>query len=179
MDQDRRPDHRPHLPLLLTHLWTGTLADVGRQVLIGRQELSPPRLGVAAVTPGDVGGEISCHPSEPDAGAGYRGPGRRRGSASSAASERCSPHSRASAACLRAASPRALRRSARSGCWLASQSIVAAILSSVLASASATSTTLAWRLCENSCTLWASRSSVFGLITRSSLAVMKPSSRSA
>jgi transposase len=25
MDQDRRPDHRPHLPLLLTHLRTGTL----------------------------------------------------------------------------------------------------------------------------------------------------------
>src|ERR1039457_2445764 len=28
VDQDRRPDHRPHLPLLLTHLRTGTLADV-------------------------------------------------------------------------------------------------------------------------------------------------------
>src|SRR5712691_8255355 len=27
MDQDRRPDHRPHLPLLLTHLRTGTLGD--------------------------------------------------------------------------------------------------------------------------------------------------------
>jgi transposase len=26
MDQDRRPDHRPYLPLLLTHLRTGTLA---------------------------------------------------------------------------------------------------------------------------------------------------------
>src|ERR1022692_4706677 len=26
VDQDRRPDHRPHLPLLLTHLRTGTLA---------------------------------------------------------------------------------------------------------------------------------------------------------
>ena len=25
VDQDRRPDHRPHLPLLLTHLRTGTL----------------------------------------------------------------------------------------------------------------------------------------------------------
>ena len=27
VDQDRRPDHRPQLPLLLTHLKTGTLAD--------------------------------------------------------------------------------------------------------------------------------------------------------
>ena len=27
VDQDRRPDHRPHLPLLLTHFRTGTLAD--------------------------------------------------------------------------------------------------------------------------------------------------------
>jgi hypothetical protein len=26
MDQDRRPDHRPNLPILLTHLRTGTLA---------------------------------------------------------------------------------------------------------------------------------------------------------
>src|ERR1039457_6616887 len=26
LDQNRRPDHRPHLPLLLTHLRTGTLA---------------------------------------------------------------------------------------------------------------------------------------------------------
>src|SRR5713101_3373315 len=31
---------------------------VGRQVLIGRDELVPPRLGVAALTPGEVGGEI-------------------------------------------------------------------------------------------------------------------------
>src|SRR5499427_10303641 len=30
MDQDRRPDHRPHLPLLLTHLRTGSLAGVVR-----------------------------------------------------------------------------------------------------------------------------------------------------
>jgi hypothetical protein len=29
MDQDRRPDHRPHLPLLLTHLRTGALASGG------------------------------------------------------------------------------------------------------------------------------------------------------
>jgi hypothetical protein len=28
VDQDSRPDHRPHLPLLLTHLRTGTLAVV-------------------------------------------------------------------------------------------------------------------------------------------------------
>src|SRR5262249_46572532 len=31
MDQDRRPDHRPHLPLLLTHLRTGTLASRQRR----------------------------------------------------------------------------------------------------------------------------------------------------
>jgi hypothetical protein len=30
VDQDRRPDHRPHLPLLLTHLRTGTLGLVTR-----------------------------------------------------------------------------------------------------------------------------------------------------
>src|ERR1022692_3374969 len=30
VDQDRRPDHRPHLQLLLTHLRTGTLAEVRR-----------------------------------------------------------------------------------------------------------------------------------------------------
>lgn len=34
------------------------LADSGRQVLIGRGELSPPRLDVAALTVGEVGGEI-------------------------------------------------------------------------------------------------------------------------
>src|SRR5215831_6513237 len=34
------------------------LADVGCQVLIGRQELVPPRVGVAALTPREVGGEI-------------------------------------------------------------------------------------------------------------------------
>jgi hypothetical protein len=34
------------------------LADVGRQVLISRNEFCPPRLGVAALTPGQVGGEI-------------------------------------------------------------------------------------------------------------------------
>src|SRR6516162_8106725 len=27
VDQDRRSDHRPHLPILLTHLRTGTLGD--------------------------------------------------------------------------------------------------------------------------------------------------------
>jgi transposase len=32
VDQDRRPDHRPHLPLLLTHLRTGTLA-LGRHII--------------------------------------------------------------------------------------------------------------------------------------------------
>jgi transposase len=37
VDQDRRPDHRPHLPLLLTHLRTGTLG-TGRQT---RQRLLP------------------------------------------------------------------------------------------------------------------------------------------
>src|SRR6266853_2212093 len=34
------------------------LADVGRQVLIGRDELVPPRLAVATLTPGEVSGEI-------------------------------------------------------------------------------------------------------------------------
>ena len=34
------------------------LADLGRQVLIGRLELVPPRVAVAALTPGEVGGEI-------------------------------------------------------------------------------------------------------------------------
>jgi NADPH:quinone reductase-like Zn-dependent oxidoreductase len=29
MDQDRRLDHRPHLPILLTHLRTGALASGG------------------------------------------------------------------------------------------------------------------------------------------------------
>jgi hypothetical protein len=29
VDQDRRPDHRPYLPLLLTHLRTGSLAILG------------------------------------------------------------------------------------------------------------------------------------------------------
>src|SRR5260221_1872231 len=57
MDQDRRPDHRPTLPSLLAHLRTWTLAEVGRQALIGRDELVPPRLAVAALTPGEVGGE--------------------------------------------------------------------------------------------------------------------------
>src|SRR6516165_8949031 len=31
VDQDRRSDHRPHLPILLTHLRTGTLATAGRR----------------------------------------------------------------------------------------------------------------------------------------------------
>jgi hypothetical protein len=34
------------------------LADVGRQVLIGREELVPQRVDVAALTPGEVDGEI-------------------------------------------------------------------------------------------------------------------------
>jgi len=34
------------------------LADGGRQFLIGRLELVPPRVGIAALTPGEVGGEI-------------------------------------------------------------------------------------------------------------------------
>jgi hypothetical protein len=36
----------------------GRLADVGRQFFIRRLELGPPRVGVAPVTTGDVGGEI-------------------------------------------------------------------------------------------------------------------------
>jgi hypothetical protein len=34
------------------------LADFGRQVVIGRLELVPPHVGVAALTPGEVGGEV-------------------------------------------------------------------------------------------------------------------------
>ena len=34
------------------------LVDVGRQGFIGRLELVPPRIGVAVLTPGEVGGEI-------------------------------------------------------------------------------------------------------------------------
>src|ERR1035437_352008 len=44
VDQDRRPDHRPHLPLLLTHLRTGTLACDGRvrDVLAGSWDYEVP-----------------------------------------------------------------------------------------------------------------------------------------
>ena len=38
MDQDRRPDHRPHLPLLLTHLRTGTLDEVPHPLLAKASE---------------------------------------------------------------------------------------------------------------------------------------------
>src|SRR5271166_176628 len=47
VDQDRRSDHRPHLPLLLTHLRTGTLASVNhpspadRGRNIGRWPVTP------------------------------------------------------------------------------------------------------------------------------------------
>src|SRR2546421_11166938 len=40
MDQDRRPDHRPHLPLLLTHLRTGTLVPP-EHTAAARQALGP------------------------------------------------------------------------------------------------------------------------------------------
>jgi hypothetical protein len=40
------------------HLELGHLADAGRQVVIGGLELVPPGVGVAALTPGDVRGEI-------------------------------------------------------------------------------------------------------------------------
>ena len=36
----------------------GSRPNLGRQVSIGRDEFIPPRLGVAALTPGEVGGEI-------------------------------------------------------------------------------------------------------------------------
>ena len=50
VDQDRRPDHRPHLPLLLTHLRTGTLA-VARHAGCGRasKELPCPALALPGV----------------------------------------------------------------------------------------------------------------------------------
>ena len=34
------------------------LAELGRQGLIGRLEFLPPRFGVAALPPGDMGGEV-------------------------------------------------------------------------------------------------------------------------
>src|SRR5215471_11656141 len=42
MDQDRRPDHRPHLPLLLTHLRTGTLGAAEPVRLHGRAAVADP-----------------------------------------------------------------------------------------------------------------------------------------
>src|SRR5512133_2452812 len=43
VDQDRRPDHRPHLPLLLTHLRTGTLAERRSTRPVGRRVGWPQR----------------------------------------------------------------------------------------------------------------------------------------
>jgi hypothetical protein len=45
------------------------LVDVGRQILVGRQEFVPPRYGIAALTSGDVGGEM--RPSAPRTQARY------------------------------------------------------------------------------------------------------------
>ena len=55
------------------------LADAGCEVFIGRQELVPPRLGVAALTPGQVGGEIFGVDLEPDPVEGDQVQGRAPG----------------------------------------------------------------------------------------------------
>jgi transposase len=43
VDQDCRPDHRPHLPILLTHLRTGTLGPSSRCLRRGRRIRPPVR----------------------------------------------------------------------------------------------------------------------------------------
>ena len=45
VDQDRRSDHRPHLPILLTHLRTGTLAWSARRGPAGSPRAGSPWLG--------------------------------------------------------------------------------------------------------------------------------------
>jgi hypothetical protein len=45
--QHRRPDHRPHLPLLLTHVRTGSLAGLGHH----HQDRLPPHRRVSGVCP--------------------------------------------------------------------------------------------------------------------------------
>ena len=44
------------------------LGDAGRQVLTGRDEIVPPRLGVTALTPGELGSD----PREPVPGVLFR-----------------------------------------------------------------------------------------------------------
>ena len=56
VDQDRRPDHRPDLPLLLTHLRTGTLGDGehcadARSGIPGGLRVPRPASGVYAPLP--------------------------------------------------------------------------------------------------------------------------------
>src|SRR5204863_8689050 len=60
VDQDRRPDHRPHLPLLLTHLRTGTLAGAPhgparprRELRLRRPDAPGPRRRAARRAPAD------------------------------------------------------------------------------------------------------------------------------
>ncbi|WP_426567304.1 SDR family oxidoreductase [Streptomyces canus] len=62
MDQDRRPDHRPHLPLLRQDLRTGTLA---RRPTPGRRGTLH---GPVAVAPGAVGPAQRAHPLRRAAG---------------------------------------------------------------------------------------------------------------
>src|SRR5262245_31322971 len=50
---------QPPSPLVLGAAGVvGGLVEVSRQVLIGGEEFTPPRLGVAALTPSEVGGEV-------------------------------------------------------------------------------------------------------------------------
>jgi hypothetical protein len=48
LDQNSRPNYRPHLPLLLAHLRTGSL-DVSRQALDERPEFLPVKDGPVAL----------------------------------------------------------------------------------------------------------------------------------
>src|SRR5947207_7702482 len=69
MDQDRRPDHRPHLPLLLSHLRTGTLGRGGgarTSIVLGHKRRGPrlcpylvPGAGIALHTRKNDPGEMT------------------------------------------------------------------------------------------------------------------------
>src|SRR5229473_1163551 len=87
LDQDPRPDHRPHLPLLLTHLRTGTLAGVshGRKDPGGLRP-NPDRPAIGDTWLGETGPLPPWHPhaagsadlERPGAKGGGSGPHRRR-----------------------------------------------------------------------------------------------------
>jgi hypothetical protein len=48
VDQDRRPDHRPHLPVLLTHLRTGTLDGVEYEIDLSAEHAEALRRALAS-----------------------------------------------------------------------------------------------------------------------------------